>query len=139
MRAVAPDRSKTLLTLLLLNLVASIAHYVDNILRFALYPEPSWVNPVGVDAFWFFMTPFGVAAYWLYRRGPRWLALWSSYAYGAMNLLVLGHYVVLPPWRIALDINVWIVFETAAAGLLIAYTAWIHDDDAHDALTRATT
>jgi hypothetical protein len=121
--ATARTRSTTLLVLLLLNVAASIAHYADNIVRFAQYPEPPWINPTRIDVFWFLMTPVGVAAYALYRRGWPRLALALNQAYGAMNLLVLGHYLVAPPWRLSAPINALILVEAAAAICLIAYTA----------------
>lgn len=112
--------------MLIMNVAASVAHYADNILRFASYPEPPWLNPARVDAFWFVMTPFGIAAYWLYRRGKRRAAFLANYAYGAMNLLVLGHYLTAPPWRLSASINALIVLESATALFLIAYTAHAH-------------
>ena len=68
------------------------------------------------------MTPVGVAAYLLYRRGKKRAAFAANYAYGAMGLLVLGHYLVAPPWRIDASINALILLEAAAAAVLIAYT-----------------
>jgi hypothetical protein len=88
---------RTLLLLLLLNVASSIAHYTDNILRFVIYPEPPWLNPTRVDAFWFLMTPIGIGSYALYRRGNLRAAFALNYVYGAMGLLVLGHYLVAPP------------------------------------------
>ncbi len=118
--------AKNLLRLLVMNIAASVAHYADNIVRFVEYPEPPWLNPSRVDAFWFLMTPIGVLAYWLYRQGRLRAAFAFNYAYGIMNLLVLGHYLVAPPWRISLGINALIVLEAGAAIALIAYTTWLH-------------
>jgi hypothetical protein len=39
-----------------------------------------------------------------------------------MGLLVLGHYLVAPPWRIAFEINALIVLEAVAAAAWLAYT-----------------
>jgi hypothetical protein len=123
MSRVSPDSAKKLLLLILMNVAASIAHYSDNIVRFAQYPEPPWLNPTRVDAFWFVMTPFGVAAWWLYRRGRSYLAFVASYAYAAMNLLVLGHYLTAPPWRLPPVINTLIGLEAATAMMLLVFTA----------------
>jgi hypothetical protein len=123
MTAATTGRSRHLLLLLVMNVAASVAHYADNIVRFVSYPEPPWLNPERVDVFWFVMTPFGIAAYWLYRRGRELPAFVMSYAYAAMNLLVLGHYLVAPPWKVSLLINALIGLEAGAATLLLAYTA----------------
>ena len=50
------------------NIFTTILHYVDNILFFAHYPEPTWLNPTLVDAFWFVMTPFALLALWLIKH-----------------------------------------------------------------------
>ena len=44
----SPDR-RILLSLVLANFVTSILHYVDNVLFFRHYPEPTWLNPHLVD------------------------------------------------------------------------------------------
>src|SRR6187397_3280152 len=101
MQAARLSSTRMFFGLLIMNVAASIAHYADNILRFAEYPEPPWLNPARVDAFWFLMTPFGIAAYWLYKRGKKRAAFVANYAYGVMNLLVLGHYLTAAPWRLS--------------------------------------
>jgi hypothetical protein len=109
--------------LLIMNFASSVAHYADNIVRFGAYPEPMWLSPWRVDAFWFVMTPVGAVAYALCRMGKVRAAALASYAYGAMGLLTLGHYLVAPPWRIGLVINALILLEAASALWLIAYAA----------------
>jgi hypothetical protein len=118
--------NKTLVLLFFLNVAASLAHYTDNIIRFVVYPEPPWLNPTRVDAFWFVMTPFGAAAVWLHARGRKRLAFALNYAYGAMGLLVLGHYLTAPPWRLSASINALIVLEAIAAAWLLGGTVRLH-------------
>jgi hypothetical protein len=117
------SRAQTFRLLLAMNVLASIAHYADNIVRFVSYPEPPWINPTRIDLFWFVMTPVGVAAYSAYRLGRPRLAFALNAAYGAMNLFVLGHYAIAPPWRLPLAINALILLEALAAILLLGYTA----------------
>ncbi len=114
-----------LLTLLLASIGTSILHYVDNVMYFQHYPEPTWLNPHLVDMAWFVMTPFGIAGYWLYVRGRRALAFACLYIYAAMGLLVLGHYLIAPPWTLSFKINVFILAEAATALLLGVFTAWL--------------
>jgi hypothetical protein len=119
------DRRRILLILLAANIVTSILHYVDNIVFFQHYPEPTWLSPHLVDLAWFVMTPFGVAGYWLFRRGPRSAAFACLYLYATMGLLVLGHYLIAPPWEVSLKINLFIMAEAIAASLLGVFTAWL--------------
>jgi hypothetical protein len=121
-----PLRTNIVRLLLLATAVTSIVHYADNLARWAMYPEPAWDNERITDAFWFVMTPVGVAAYWLYRRGHVRPALAASYLYGAMNLVVLGHYLYAWPWEISLVVNATILGEAAMAVWLIAQTASLH-------------
>jgi hypothetical protein len=119
------DGRRVLLALLVANLVTSVLHYVDNIVFFRHYPEPTWLNPHLVDLAWFVMTPFGVAGYLLFRRGRRRVAFACLYLYAAMGLLVLGHYLIAPPWEVSLKINAFIMAEAVAALLLAAATGWV--------------
>ena len=64
-----------------------------------------------------------------YRRGRARAGIVASYAYAAMNLLVLGHYLVAPPWRLPPLINLFIVVEAAAAMLLLVYTVRLQVDE----------
>ena len=114
-----------LLALVLANVVTSILHYVDNVVFFRHYPEPTWLSPHLVDLAWFVMTPFGVAGCLFFRRGRRPAAFACLYLYAAMGLLVLAHYLIAPPWKVALKINLFIMAEAIAALLLGMFTAWL--------------
>ncbi len=118
--------AKKLLLLLSATAATSVAHYIDNLARWAMYPEPAWDNARITDGFWFLMTPVGVAAYVLFRRGKIGPALVASYVYGAMNLVALGHYLFAWPWEISLVVNGTILGESVMAAWLIAYTASLH-------------
>jgi hypothetical protein len=121
-----PQSRRWLFWIVIANVVTTILHYADNILSFAQYPEPSWISPHLIDAFWFFMTPFAAAGYVLVRRGNVHLGSAALYAYAAMSLLVLGHYRYAPIHTIALRIHVFIVLEASLAVVLIAYVFVLH-------------
>jgi hypothetical protein len=116
-------RTRILLALLWAGVVTSILHYVDNVLFFRHYPEPTWLNPHLVDLAWFVMTPFGVAGYVMYRQGRRPAAFACLYLYAVMGLLVLGHYLIAPPWEVSFKVNLFIMAEAVAALLLGVFTA----------------
>ena len=118
------SQARGLLVLLVVTGVASILHYVDNVIFFDAYPEPAWLTPQVVEVFWFVMTPFGVIGYWLFRRGSRWRGLSVLLAYGLMNLLTLGHYSYAPLSEISFRINLFILLEAGAAGALIVAVVW---------------
>src|SRR5271157_4532349 len=116
---------RILIMLLVANIATSILHYVDNVVFFRHYPEPTWLSPHLVDLAWFVMTPFGVAGYLFFRRGRRPAALACLYLYAVMGLLVLGHYLIAAPWKVVLRINLFIIAEAIAALLLGTFTAWL--------------
>ncbi len=119
-----PPRSlQGLFWLLILNVIATIFHYADNVCYFPQYPEPIWLNPTIVDAFWFVMTPLAIIGYRLIRRGSLRTGSLVLYTYATASLLVLGHYNYAPFLAISLGIHLFILAEAAVAVVLILYVA----------------
>jgi hypothetical protein len=116
---------RSLLVLLLINIGTSIFHYVHNILFFHNYPEPHWINPQIIVAFWFVMTPFALLGYLLYSKGLLRHSYLCLYLYALMSLLVLGHYRYGSIWEMSMKMNLLIFIEAIAAVALIAYTMWL--------------
>lgn len=112
---------KVLAWLVAVNIAASILHYVDNIAFFPDYPEPSWLAPGMVDAFWFLMTPVALGGLWLAYRGRRGLSSVVLLLYAGMSLLVLGHYRFAPFHEIGWRIHAFIGIEAAAAVVLVLW------------------
>ena len=111
---------RLLLALLVANLVASALHFGDNMFRFHDYPEPNWITgPHTVDALWLVITPLLALGWWLARRGMRWRSIGVLWLYGALSMLVLGHYLYASPSELPLRINLLIWGEAIAAALLI--------------------
>jgi hypothetical protein len=71
------------------------------------------------------MTAFGVAGCLLFLRGRRTAAFACLYLYAMMGLLVVGHYLIAPPWQVSFKINLFILAEAIAASLLGVVTAWL--------------
>lgn len=107
--------------ILLATVLGSILHYADNLLFFAEYPEPPWINRSMIDAFWFLMTPLAWLGYRLIRVGSRNAGVLVLMGYVGCNLLVLGHYRFAPMCSIAPRINVFIWLEAGLAACLQVY------------------
>jgi hypothetical protein len=119
----APAAPRWLPWLIAINIAATVLHYVDNVLFFPEYPEPAWMTPHFVDAFWFVMTPFAIAGHRLFSKGhPHWGSA-ALYAYSAMSLLALGHYLYAPICSMGWRINAFILLEAVVAACLIAGVA----------------
>lgn len=107
--------------LLAANVAASVLHYVDNVAFFAEYPEPPWISPGIIDAFWFVMTPLAPAGYALLRRGALQSGALLLHVYAICGLLSLGHYRYAPICSVSPRINLLILLEAAAAAVLVVY------------------
>ncbi len=107
------------------NIAASVLHYVDNLARFHEYPEPPWLSPQLAGGFWFVMTPVALVGYYLYMKKRGTVAYLLLYLYGAMSLLVLGHYSYAPLADISFSIHLFILLEAVAAACLVLFTAWL--------------
>lgn len=114
-----------LLVMLIICILASILHYVDNIIFFDQYPEPTWFNPSLVDILWFVMTPIGIAGYVLWRRGRLSAAFGLLYLYVAMGQLTLGHYFYAPIWELTWKMNGLILLESFTALVFGIYLVWL--------------
>ncbi|MGF1601707.1 MAG: hypothetical protein ACFCU8_06750 [Thermosynechococcaceae cyanobacterium] len=99
------QRQKWLLALLIINIVASILHYTDNLIHFDAYPEPDWFSPYLTDSIWWLMTPFGLSGLWFYRQQKFQWAYLGLYGYALLSQLTLGHYVVSPIWELTIPKN----------------------------------
>ena len=117
---------RTLVWLVSINIAMSVLHYVDNLLFFHEYPEPPWLSPGIVDAFWFVMTPVALWGLWLARRGRQSYSSIVLLIYAGMSLLVLGHYRFAAFHEIGARIHLFIWLETAAAAALALWLllAW---------------
>ncbi len=112
---------KVLFGVVALNIVATVLHYVDNIIFFSDYPEPAWLAPGIVDAFWFLMTPVALCGLWFAHRENRSLSSLCLLVYAGMSLLVLGHYRFAPFHTIGMRIHAFIWLEVGAAVVLVLW------------------
>lgn len=118
------QRQTWLLALLIVNIVASILHYTDNLLHFDAYPEPEWFSPYLTDSIWWVMTPFGIAELWFYRQQKFRPAYICLYSYALLSQLTLGHYVIAPIWELSLKMNSLILLESWIAIPLVIFVLW---------------
>lgn len=107
--------------ILLLNVAASLFHYLHNMIYFDVYPnEPDWLSPGRIDMAWLVITPLGVLGYLLYRRRRPVPGLALLLIYGVAGLGVLGHYLLAPLSAHTFMMNLSIWFESLAAAVLLA-------------------
>ena len=109
-----------LLGLLLLYVVASLVHFTHNAEYLADYPNlPPWLTRGGVYLAWIGETSLGILGYVLYRFGWRLAGLALVGVYAAFGFDGLLHYTRAPFDAHTTAMNFTILFEVAAAALLL--------------------
>jgi hypothetical protein len=121
-------QARTLLILLILNVLSTIYHYGHNIMYLPQYLEPEWITPYNIDVFWFLMTPNGIMGYAFFRKGNIRLAYRHLVIYCVMSLAVLLHYNPTPinptPWStLSAEIQFVVWQEAVMAFILWGYAA----------------
>lgn len=114
-------KNRALLFLLLLTAFSSVGHYVHKIIHFEHYPEPEWLNPQIIDAFWLVMTPFAAMGLYFDKKQTPKRACASFTTYALLNMLTLLHYAceIKMPMTFAIHFFIW--FEAICAMLLLLY------------------
>lgn len=116
--------SRTLAILLVIFGVASLVHFVHNAEFIAEYPgmPASWGRE-HVYLAWIAMTLVGIAGWLLTSRGFFLIGALVLAAYAALGLDSLGHYLLAPLSAHSLGMNVTILAEVTAAGLVLIEVA----------------
>ena len=113
------------LRLLVIGVVVSVVHYVDNVVNYADYPQADGglaPSRAVIAVSWFVFTALAYASWQLLRRGRRRAAAAALLAYSLSGLVGLGHYTVegasgMPWWRhahVVADIVCGIAIAAAA-------------------------
>ncbi|MGL5803922.1 MAG: hypothetical protein ACRC2R_05460 [Xenococcaceae cyanobacterium] len=112
------NRSKTLLVILIINILITSFHYIDNAISLSKYPEPDWITGSGVYMTWAILTIVGLVGYWLYRQNKLWLAYFCLGIYSITGLSSPTHYFygAMSDFSVKMHALIWL---DAIAGALI--------------------
>lgn len=100
-----------------LGIVASAAHFADNAIEIATYPEPAWITPIGIGATWIGLSAIACTA--LLRRTPDALFFLCAAVYALTLIAGLAHYFFGSPLRMPTRSNATVLSE-ALAGMALA-------------------
>jgi hypothetical protein len=110
--------------LLVLYCVASLVHFAHNAEFLDDYPNlPEWLSRAQIYAVWLGITAIGLTGYVLLRVGYRLAGLIFVAVYAAQGFDGLLHYGRAPFAAHTPAMNFSILFEVAAAAVLLVYTA----------------
>jgi hypothetical protein len=118
------EHQRTLLAIVIFNLVPTWLHYSDNAIFLNQYPGPEGFTPMGVWATVIVMTPIGLCGYWLYSKGSFLISYLFLGAYSITSVSSPGHYLypMIMPMSLKMHGLIWL---DALSGLsLIGYLLW---------------
>ena len=122
MRSIAKSQFNDwpLVGLLLLYLVASLAHFTHNAEYLSDYPNlPTWLTRGSIYLAWIGETLLGILGYVIYRSGWRLIGLAWVGVYAAFGFDGLLHYTRAPFDAHTSAMNFTILFEVVVAALLL--------------------
>jgi len=108
--------------LIVVGLIASLAHFADNAFEIGYYPEPSWITPDIVLLSFIPVAFVAIAA--LLRRNGDLVFVTLTAIFGALLLTGLAHYYYGSPIRMNWLSNFTIVFEALSGVALLGALFW---------------
>ena len=126
--------SKTPLTLLRVLLVVAIVesfvHYLDNTLRYSDYTGPNppaataWIAQWMIPVSWFVFTAAGVVGYRRFREGRYSQAAAYLAIYSVSGLISIGHYVGISINDLSAFQNTFVFLDIALGFGMLGFAAW---------------
>jgi hypothetical protein len=122
------DPVRILRVLLGVAIAVSVVHYVDNVVNYDAYPDPS-SGPAPsqglIAVSWFLFTGFGIAGFVLLTRGRVAAAALCLAFYSGSGLVGFGHYTVdgatdMVWWR-----QLHIVADIVLGLAMLAFAVWL--------------
>lgn len=118
------QRQRLLLSLLVINVIATGLHYADNFFAFPDYPAPAWMLPRQVYEAWLVLTPFAIVGYILYTKGLFWIAYLCLGVYSLTSLGGVAHYFCGSIANFSLKMHTFIWLEELAGYSLVGFVVW---------------
>ncbi|ODG99824.1 hypothetical protein A4S05_36175 [Nostoc sp. KVJ20] len=117
-------RQTILLGIIILNLISTWLHYIDNALFLSRYPGPTWFTSVGVISTVIVMTIVGILGYWFYTKGMFWLAYFLLGLYSITSISSPVHYLfpMVAPMSLKMHSLIWL--DGVMGLLLIVFLLW---------------
>lgn len=109
---------------LVVSMVSTLIHNVDNYLRFDLYPQPDWITPGGIFRSWLLWTSLGIAGYLLYKNQRFWLSYICLIIYSTCGLSSLAHYLYGNMDEFSFFMHFFILADGLTGSAVLGFTLW---------------
>ncbi len=113
-----------LLSILVINLFATMLHYTDNFIFFDRYPAPVWMQPYHVYITWLGLAPFALVGYVLYTKRVFWSAYLCLGVFALTSIGGVGHYFFGAIATFSAKMHALIWFEELTGYALIGFLIW---------------
>jgi hypothetical protein len=114
--------------LLVVAVAVSVIHYVDNVVNYDDYPQPTSgpaPSQTLVAISWFGFTAFALGAYFLFARGRVLPAAICLAIYASSGLVGLGHYTVDGATEMVWWRQAHVVADILCGIALLAFAVWL--------------
>jgi hypothetical protein len=115
---------RTLLFILLCNIISTWLHYTDNAFFLKQYPGPEWLTSAEILITVILMTPIGLLGYWLYTKQSFWLSYLFLGIYSITGISSPSHYLFSMPTPMTLKMHSLIWLDEFSGLLLICFLLW---------------
>lgn len=110
--------------LVLVSVLSTFMHNVDNYVHFEHYPQPDWITPFGIIRSWIIWTTFGMAGYLLYRNRRFWPSYFCLIIYSTCGLSSLVHYLYGSLDDFSMFMHSLILADGVAGLAVLGFTLW---------------
>ena len=131
MTAAAPKRPLTVLrVLLVLGIVESFVHYLDNTVHYSDYTGPnppapsSWIAQWMIPVSWFLFTAVAVVGYRRFRDGHFSQAAAYLAIYSVSGLISIGHYQAISFGDLSVFQNTFVFLDITIGAAVLAFAIW---------------
>lgn len=118
------NRQELLKFILIISIISTAIHFIDNYRFVEHYPQPSWVTAPSIYQSWIILTLIGIAGYWLYKSRRFWLAYFCLIIYSLTGLASPGHYLYGSLSQFSLKMHLFIWTDGLVGLAMLGFVFW---------------
>ncbi|MDX2243252.1 MAG: hypothetical protein NW224_21440 [Leptolyngbyaceae cyanobacterium bins.302] len=111
-------------SILIVSIVSTAIHFIDNYRFIDLYPQPTWITAPTIYQSWLLLTAIGIVGYWLYRFKKLWLAYICLIIYSTTGLASPGHYLYGAFSQFSFKMHFFIWTDAISCLAVVSFVLW---------------